>query len=212
MPTNNREVWPKRSKAQGVFGSRLAVAITAVIVTTVVIAGGVAAASVPNNSVTTAKIRNNAVTTAKIKNGAVTTPKIKNGAVTMAKLAPGARVRAVTANGANQNIDGTGANQVVETATITAPVAGQLLITASMRPDVDATDVYGCSSFLNGSVMPASARQVEMEFAAPENGCHTNDGAAVGAGTHTVDFEVQGVSPGNEIDHTSLQVLFVPNP
>ena len=55
-----------RSSAE-VFGSRLAVAVTSVIVTTVVVAGGIAVASVPNNSVTTAKIRNGAVTSAKIR-------------------------------------------------------------------------------------------------------------------------------------------------
>lgn len=78
--------------------SRLGVAVVTAIVTTAVIAGGVAAAQVANGSVTTAKIRNGAVTTDKIANGAVTTAKLRGGAVTSRKLADGAVTSAKLAN------------------------------------------------------------------------------------------------------------------
>lgn len=66
--------------------SRLSIGVATAIVTTIVVAGGLAYASqtesVPNNSVTTAKIRNNAVTSAKIRNNTIRTadlhPSVRN--------------------------------------------------------------------------------------------------------------------------------------
>ncbi len=72
----------------GVFGSRLAVAITSVIVTTVVVAGGIAVASVPNNSVNSAKIVNGTIQGIDIKNGTIQGIDIANGSVGVADLAP----------------------------------------------------------------------------------------------------------------------------
>lgn len=76
-----------RSSA-GVFGSRLAVAGTSVIVTTVVVAGGIAVASVPNNSVTSAKIVNNTIQGIDIKNGTIQSIDIANGSVGITDVAP----------------------------------------------------------------------------------------------------------------------------
>lgn len=71
----------------GVFGSRLAVAITSVIVTTVVIAGGIAAATVPNDSVTSAKIVNGTIQGIDIKDGTIGGVDIANQSVDAADLA-----------------------------------------------------------------------------------------------------------------------------
>lgn len=90
-----------RRLSSTVLGSRLAVAITTAIVTTVVVAGGIAVASVPNNSVGTGKIidnsirsrdiRNGAVRSIDIGNGVVTGADIRNGSVQPGDLAPAAR-------------------------------------------------------------------------------------------------------------------------
>ena len=57
--------------AGSIVGSRLAVAITTAIITTVVVAGGIALASVPNNSVNSAKIVNNTIRSEDIRNGGI---------------------------------------------------------------------------------------------------------------------------------------------
>ena len=77
--------------------SRLSVGVATAIVTTVVVAGGLAYAaqteSVPNNSVTTAKIRNGAVTSAKIRNKTIQGIDIKPGAVGPGQLGINVRPR-----------------------------------------------------------------------------------------------------------------------
>jgi len=70
------------------FGSKLAVAITSTIVTAVVIAGGVAFASVPNNSVGSGKIINNSIRSEDLRDGAVKSIDIRNGSVTPTDVSP----------------------------------------------------------------------------------------------------------------------------
>ena len=200
------------TKRTSVFGTRTAAAIAAAIVTAV-IAGGVAAASVPNNSVSTAKIQNGAVTTAKLANNAVTSPKIANGTIVAADLAPGAaRIRSASFSTASLGLAGNGANQIVGTVNITAPVDGQLLLTGSMRPDATVADVYGCAFLVDSVFLGSSSRQEDTFNDGAENGCATNDAITVTAGAHTVELQASGVAVGNDTDWVSIQVLFVPTP
>lgn len=77
----------QRLSRSRVLGSRLAVAITSVIVTTVVVAGGIAAATVPNDSVTSAKIVNGTIQSIDIKDGTIQGVDIANQTVDAADLA-----------------------------------------------------------------------------------------------------------------------------
>ncbi len=71
-----------------VIGSRLAVAVTTAIITTVVVAGGIALANVPNNSVGSVKIVNESIRSEDIRNGAIKSVDIGTGAVTPADVSP----------------------------------------------------------------------------------------------------------------------------
>lgn len=78
-----------KTRGTGVFGSRPAVAITSVIVTAVVLMGGVALATVGDNSVTSAKIRNGAVKSVDIGNGQVKSADIATGGVRSVDIGDG---------------------------------------------------------------------------------------------------------------------------
>ncbi len=198
------------TNASSVFSSRLAVAITSVIVTTVVIAGGIAAASVANNSVNSAKIVNNSVRSIDIRNNDVTSADIRNNGVQRGDLALNAtRVRLRFASEENQNLTGTNSNQIIETVTITAPSTGRLMINGGFKPDATVTDTYSCHFHLDGALMGGSDRTAQTENGL-DTSCETSDGASVTAGTYTVDLIGSGVSNSNVIDDWSLEVLFVP--
>ncbi len=77
----------------GVIGSKLAVAVTTAIITTVVVAGGIALASVPNNSVNSGKIVNNTIRTEDIRNNTIKGIDIRDGNIGYADLGGGIRPR-----------------------------------------------------------------------------------------------------------------------
>ncbi len=131
---------------------------------------------------------------------------------TVTNLGLASNIRSAYSNGTNLNIAGTGGNQSVRTVQITVPTAGQLLLTGGFKPNATVDDIYGCDMLLNGTLLGASDRQQEAFAAGPDNGCATNDGAGVPAGTHTVELRANGIAPGNEVDDVSLEVLFVPTP
>lgn len=90
-----------------IVGSRLAVAITTAIITTVVVAGGIALASVPNNSVGSTKIINESIRSEDIRNGAVKSADIGDGAVTPVDVSPALKpyMARVSYPGASPQID-----------------------------------------------------------------------------------------------------------
>ena len=130
---------------------------------------------------------------------------------TVTNLGLASNVRSAYSSAANLNLAGTGGNQTVRTVQITVPTAGQLLINGGLRPDGATADIYSCDLLLNGALMGASSRGQEKSAAADQS-CETSDAADVPAGTHSVELRAIGVVGTNEIDDTSLQLLFVPTP
>jgi hypothetical protein len=154
------------------------------------IAGGVALANVPNNSVGTKKIKNGAVTTKKIKNGAVTRAKIRNNAVNGAKVANGSLTGADLAA---DSVTGTQINESSLNITLPAPppsaiqtvgtrLAGNqsATISAGSFTVTVATDASGNCNVWQISASEAGAF-VENDL---ENATYQNDGGtdAIGAG------------------------------
>lgn len=202
--------------------------VVAVLALFVALGGGAyAAAQAPKNSVTSKSIKNNEVKSVDLKNNQVKSEDIKNGTVKgsdvdesslgevpTATFASATNLRAAFSNGANINMDGTGGNQTVESATINAPVAGKLLITGGLRPDNNnGDDIYSCDLMVDGALIAASSRGsvVSNDHGGnDDNSCETSGGAEVSAGNYTVAVRGVGIAVGNKIVDASIQVLFVP--
>ncbi len=188
-------------------GSRLAIVLTTVIVTTVVLVGGVALATVGINSVGSPQIKNGSIRSVDIANGQVKSADIANGTIGSADLRDNA-VRGLDIR------DGTIASADIADGTITgADIADGSVAAADLTPDllrwakVDA-DAAG-ADLLSGRGVTSVARIAtgiySVTFDGPVTGCGwiatVNDNADGVVGPGEIGIEL-----GSSVDASVLWV------
>ena len=101
------------------------------------------------------------------------------------------------------------------TATITAPLAGILVMSGSIEASGTTADVYSCSLTVGGAAVTGTLRVSEVDLpggdhtANMEENCATDGAHVVAGGTHTVALKITGRDTV-EFDAASVWVMWVP--
>ena len=217
-------------------GSRLAIVLTTVIVTTVVLAGGVALATVGLNSVGSAQIKNGSIKSADIGNGQVKTSDIangtvnsadvrdnsikgvdlRNGTVTAADLAAATQPAGVNfAEGSDGVTLGT-TDQSMRSVVLDAPAAGHVIVTAnaSVLLNSDGHDLVSCS-ITDGAIALDPFDYVSLDdFGAEAMKAYTplsvTNTFAVPAGPPTFHLVCLKATGAVSVEQPSITALYVP--
>ncbi len=168
-------------------GSRLAIVLTTVIVTTVVLVGGVALATVGRNSVGSPQIKNGSIKSVDIANGTVRAVDIANGTVSTADLKNDS-VRGVDIR------DGTIASADIADGSVSVDDLAPTLLRWA-KVDADAAGAELLSGRGVASVARLGIGIYEVSFDDPVDGCgwiatlNENVGGIVGSGEIGVELE-----------------------
>ncbi len=185
----------------GTPGSRLAIVVTTALITTIVVAGGVALATVGINSVGSPEIKNGSVRSVDLKdngvrsndiqngtiisadigNNSVRGVDIKDGTITGADLRDGSTIRATSASSPeiSETIFSGGAADILTT-TIRAPEPGLLVMSASVDASGATDDQYTCQIRVDGFIVTGSSRVSRVNWAGIGGG---------GSGSHTFNSQ-----------------------
>ena len=175
-------------RIRSIGGSRLAITITAVIVTAVVVAGGLAAALPGTRQVETNDLQTGAVTARTIKNGTVKSRDIRNetikskdiqdGTITAADLAPDAlssledRITALESERpivvTNRNdFEAFTTDEVIVSVSLTAPTAGNVTVWSTTIAEELAAGEFVVCSIAEGATTDSQFRQIWQSPGSP---------------------------------------------
>lgn len=132
--------------------------------------GGISAANLATDAVTTAKIADSNVTTAKINDSAVTTAKIADDAVTEAKITLSSSIATVSTSETTTSTSYADLATTTDTVTFTVPSNGKVKITlTSVFSNNSANQTYVSVALSGGNTLAANDTNAMIQGASATN-------------------------------------------